>query len=64
VLYTLYNLAATLASVPAGRAGDRRGHSALAGLLWTLASPAVAFGYAAVLMAIALLLLAYNRNAA
>lgn len=141
VLYTLYNLAATVASVPAGRSGDRRGHarvlaigvgcfllaylglaatgdniallgacfalagvaiglvetaehasvadlapdrirgsafgmlaavqsfgnlaaSAVAGLLWTLASPTVAFGYAAALMAIALALLTFKRVAA
>lgn len=134
VLYALYNLAATLASIPAGRAGDRRGHtvvlaagvgafllayiglaatgnslallaacfvlagvaiglvetaehasvaglapdhlrgsafgllaavqsfgnlgaSAIAGLLWSLTSAPVAFGYAALLMAGALLLL-------
>lgn len=141
VLYTAYNLAATLASVPAGHAGDRRGHtpvlaagiacfllayaglaatgntigllagcfvlagiaiglvetaehasvadlapdeirgsafgtlaaiqsvgnlaaSAIAGLLWTLASPTVAFAYAAALMAAALALMAFQRRSA
>lgn len=140
ILYTLYNVAATLASVPAGHAGDRAGHtrvlttgigafllaylglaatgnsipvlaacfmlagvaiglvetaehasvadlapdqirgsafgtlaavqsfgnlaaSAIAGLLWTLVSPTLAFAYAATLMAAALVLLAINRNA-
>jgi MFS family permease len=140
VLYALYNVAATIASVPAGRAGDRRGHtpvlvagvgcfllayvglaatgnnivllaacfalagiaiglvetaehasvadlapdhirgsafgllaavqsfgnlaaSAIGGLLWTLASPTLAFSYVAALMAAALALLAYNRAA-
>jgi MFS family permease len=31
LLYTLYNLAATLISVPAGHAGDRRGHTLVLG---------------------------------
>ena len=140
VLYTLYNVTATVVSVPAGRSGDRRGHtpvlavgvccfmlaylglaatgdnlallaacfalagmaiglvetaehasvadlaperirgsafgmlaavqsfgnlaaSAIAGLLWTLASPTLAFGYAAALMGIALAMLASSRVA-
>ncbi len=40
VLYTLYNLSATLVSVPAGRSGDRRGHT-----------PVLAVGIAAFLLA-------------
>ena len=75
VLYAGYNAAATLASIPAGHATDRRGGvvvlaagivaflaaSAVAGGLWTLVSPRAAFIYLAAWMVVSLAALVAAR---